>query len=80
VARLRETFGSQTVADGGTVTHGLGGAPRTVHVTPSDTSTVASVTAVSGTTFTVGLKRVTVALGVASYVAAATQTVYWTAK
>lgn len=55
IAALR--WGATSVADGGTITHGLGATPTAVLVTPSISGEMASVTAVSGTTFTVALKK-----------------------
>jgi len=61
-----KTNGATSVADGGTITHGLGDTPTGVLVTPTIAGTVAVVTAKSPTTFTVDFSGTTT-----------TQTVYW---
>lgn len=61
-----------SVADGGTISHGLVTTPTLVTVTPSISGEFASVTALGATTFTVALKTHTGAAGT-------TQTVYWRA-
>jgi hypothetical protein len=65
--------GATSVADGGTITHGLGTTPTGVIVTPSTSGEIASVTAVDATTFTVALKKIS------DGSAGTTQTVYWRA-
>ena len=75
--------GVTSVADGGTITHGLidytGGettaaiAPRIVKVQATVAGEMASVTAISTTTFTVALKK-------HDGTAGTTQNVYWEAK
>lgn len=65
--------GATSVADGGTITHGLYAAPTSVRVTPSVSGELASVTALAATTFTVAIKTHAGAAGT-------TQTVYWEAK
>jgi len=74
-ARLHTyTTGAATsVADGGTITHGLGATPTVVLTQASVSSEFVSVTALSGTTFTVAIKKDTGAAGT-------TQTVYWKAE
>lgn len=67
-----ETTGATSVADGGTVTHGLGTTPTVVTVTPSTTGEFVSVTALAATTFTVAIKKHDNSAGT-------TQTVYWRA-
>ncbi len=67
-----EAEGATSVADGGTITHGLIKAPTRVVVTGSVASQIVSVTALGATTFTVTIK--TTAGG-----AGTTQTVYWRA-
>lgn len=69
--RQRAT-GATSVADGGTITHGLLTTPTSVRVTGSVSGEFVSVTALSSTTFTVAIK--THANG-----AGTTQTVYWEA-
>lgn len=64
--------GATSVADGGTISHGLFTTPLWVRIEPTVASTLHAVTAKSATTFTVSLKTT----GGAS---AATQTVYWEA-
>ncbi len=59
-----------SVADGGTITHGAGGTPTACLATPSRGGEMASVTALSSTTFTVALKK-------HDGTAGTTQTVYW---
>lgn len=65
--------GATSVADGGTISHGLWTTPSWVQVTPSVAGEMASVTAISATTFTVALKTHAGAAGT-------TQTVYWEAR
>ena len=67
-----ETRGATSVADGGTVAHGLGTTPTLVTVTPSTASEMVSVTALGATTFTVAIKKHDNSAGT-------TQTVYWRA-
>lgn len=62
-----------SVADGGTVTHGLGATPDVVNVTPSVSGEFVSVTAIGATTFTVAIKK-------HDGTAGTTQTLYWEAK
>ena len=69
----RLTTGATSVADGGTITHGLGATPDVVNVTPSVSGEFVSVTAIGATTFTVAIKTHAGAAGT-------TQTVYWEAK
>jgi hypothetical protein len=64
--------GATSVADGGTIAHGMTIAPTVVQVTPSVAGEMASVTAISATTITVALKTHAGAAGT-------TQTVYWRA-
>lgn len=65
-----ENWGGTSVADGGTISHGLAGTPDSVTITCSVASQMCSVTAVAATTFTVAIKTDTGAAGT-------TQTVYW---
>jgi parallel beta-helix repeat protein len=69
---VTEAEGATSVADGGTVTHGLATTPTVVTLTPSLANTIPGVTAKSTTTFTVSLKTDAGAAGT-------TQTVYWRA-
>lgn len=62
-----------SVADGGTVTHGLGGEPTAVFVQATTSGEFASVTAVSSTTFTVAIKKHDGTGGT-------TAALYWTAQ
>lgn len=62
-----------SVADGGTVTHGLGATPTVVTVTPSVSGEFVSVTAIGATTFTVAIKK-------HDGTAGTTQTLYWRAS
>jgi hypothetical protein len=59
-----------SVADGGTITHGLGTTPTWVMVTGTVASQIVSVTAIGATTFTVAIK--TDAGGAGS-----SQTIHW---
>jgi hypothetical protein len=59
-----------TIADGGTITHGLGFTPTWVIATPSVASEFVSVTAIGATTFTVAIKDNSGNVGT-------TQTIYW---
>jgi hypothetical protein len=61
-----EAYGATSVTDGGTVSHTMKITPRYVQVTPSVAGTIATVTAIDGTTFTVDFSGTTT-----------TQTVYW---
>ena len=61
-----EAHGATSVADGGTIAHTMKITPRYVQVTPSVAGTIATVTAISSTTFTVDFSGTTT-----------TQTVYW---
>lgn len=67
-----ETTGATSVADGGTITHGLGTTPTLVTCTPTTSGEFVSVTAISSTTFTVAIKKHDNSAGT-------TQTVYWRA-
>ncbi len=62
-----------TIADGGTVTHGLITTPTYVVANPSVSGELVSVTAVGTTTFTVAIKKHDGSAGT-------TQTIYWYAK
>lgn len=64
--------GATSVADGGTISHGLVTTPTSVRVTGSVSGEFVSVTAVGSTTFTVAIKT-------HSNGAGTTQTVYWEA-
>ena len=68
-----EAYGATSVADGGTISHGLAATPTRVTVTPTTAGEMASVTALAATTFTVALKTHAGAAGT-------TQTVYWDAR
>jgi hypothetical protein len=59
-----------SVADGGTITHGLGVAPTVVTAVGSVAGEIVSVTAKSSTTFTVAIKKHDGDAGTA-------QTIYW---
>lgn len=67
------TTGATSVADGATVTHGLGVAPDVVQVTPSVAGEFVSVTAKDATTFTCAIKK-------HDGTAGTTQTLYWVAR
>lgn len=67
-----KAYGATSVADGGTIAHGLGSAPSVVVVTPSTANEFVSVTAIGATTFTVAIKKHDGSAGT-------TQTVYWRA-
>lgn len=69
----RKTWGATSVADGGTVTHGLSSTPARVNVTPTITGEFVSVTAVGASTFTLAIKKFDNSAGT-------TQTVYWEAE
>ncbi len=62
-----------TVADGGTITHGLAATPTNIRCTPSVAGEMIAVTATSSTTFTVAIKK-------HDGTAGTTQTVYWEAE
>ncbi len=66
------TTGAETVADGGTIAHGLGASPTTVHATGSIPTEFVAVTAKDATTFTVAIKTNLGEPGTA-------QTIYWEA-
>ena len=68
-----KTRGATSVADGGTVTHGLGATPTLVCATCSTTGEIVSVTAIGATTFTVAIKKI------ADGSAGTTAVVYWVA-
>ena len=65
--------GATSIADGGTITHGLASIPTRVNVTCSVSGEFASVTALAATTFTVAIKK-------HDNTAGTTQTIYWTAE
>lgn len=65
--------GATSVADGGTITHGLAGTPTRVNVTASVSGEFVSVTAKGASTFTVAIKKHDNSAGT-------TQTVYWEAE
>lgn len=67
-----EKSGATSVADGGTIAHGLMTTPLWVYVTPSIASTLVAITAKTPTTFTVALKNT-------GGTAGTTQIVYWRA-
>ena len=67
-----ERSGATSVADGGTITHGLMTTPLWIIVIGSVASQVVAVTAKTATTFTVSIKTLAGAAGT-------TQTVYWRA-
>lgn len=67
-----EASGATSVADGGTVTHGLSATPTKVRCTPSVSGEMVSVTALAATTFTVAIIKNDGSAGT-------TQTVYWEA-
>lgn len=62
-----------SVADGGTISHGLAAAPKYVNVTGSIASNTVTVTAIGSSNFTVAIKDDTGAAGT-------TQTIYWEAS
>lgn len=64
--------GATSVADGGTVAHGLATTPEWVRCTPSVAGEMVAVTAKGATTFTVAIKK-------HDGTAGTTQTVYWDA-
>lgn len=67
-----DNVGATSVADGGTVTHGLATAPSTVLCVPTTAGEMVAVTAVGTGTFTVAIRTHAGATGT-------TQTVYWKA-
>lgn len=69
----RKSSGANSVADGGTITHGLSSTPTVVKTTPTIASQMASVTAAGATTFTVAIKTDAGAAGT-------TQQIYWSAE
>lgn len=62
-----------SVADGGTIAHGLNGAPVWANVTPSVSGEFVSITAMDATNITVAIKKHDNSAGT-------TQTLYWEAK
>ncbi len=70
--KFSRTVGATSVADGGTITHGLGTTPDVVLCTASTTGEFVSVTAKGATTFTVAIKK-------HDNTAGTTQTVNWMA-
>jgi hypothetical protein len=68
-----EAEGATSIADGGTISHGLASTPTVVTVTPSVASEFASVTDKTSTTFTVAIKTHANSAGT-------TQTIYWRAS
>ena len=68
-----ENSGATSVADGGTIAHGLVATPTKVRCTPSVSGEFVSVTALAATTFTVAIKTHAGAAGT-------TQTIYWSAE
>lgn len=48
--------GRTSVADGGTITHGLGVVPKAAQVTGTNAGTIATVTSITATTMVVALK------------------------
>lgn len=70
IGYVTENWGATSVADGGTITHGLASTPTLVTVTCSIASQICGVTALAATTFTVSIKTDAGAAGT-------TQTVYW---
>ena len=73
---LQENYGATSVADGGTISHGLATAPSVVLVTPRIAGEFVSVTARTTTTFTVAIKKPGPTGGIA---AGTTQTIDWRA-
>ena len=69
---VTENYGGTSVADGGTINHGLSGTPDYVICTPSVAGEMVSVTALGATNFTVAIKQ-------DDGTAGTTQTVYWRA-
>lgn len=67
---ITENMGATSVADGGTVSHGLVSAPTMVSCTTSITDEFCSVTALAATTFTVTITK-------HDGTAGTTQTIYW---
>lgn len=65
--------GATSVADGGTITHGLSTTPTNVVLTPSVSGEMASTTALGATNFTVAIKK-------HDGTAGTTATVYWQAS
>lgn len=70
---VTEAEGATSVADGGTISHGIQGTPTSVVVSGSVSGEFVSVTAIGSSTFTVAIKTHAGAAGT-------TQTVYWRAK
>jgi hypothetical protein len=69
---LKASGATASVADGGTITHGLGSTPRVVLATASTSGEFVSVTSVGATTFTCAIKK-------HDNTAGTTQTIYWIA-
>ncbi len=68
-----EQRGATSVANGGTISHGLSATPTTVRASPSVSGEMVSVTALGSTTFTVAIIK-------NDGTAGTTQTVYWSAE
>lgn len=62
-----------SVADGGTIIHGLGATPTSVQITGSVAGELVAVTAIGATTFTVAIKTL-------AGIPGTTQTIYWEAN
>lgn len=72
IGYVNKARGAVSVADGGTITHGLSGTPTNARVTCSTTGEFASVTALGATTLTLAIKKHDNSAGT-------TQTIYWEA-
>lgn len=72
VGYVTSASGATSVADGGTITHGLATTPTKVRATASTSGEFVSVTALGSSTFTVAIKKYDGTAGT-------TQTVYWQA-
>lgn len=72
IGYVTESYGATSVADGGTISHGLAATPTVVIVTTSVADEYAAVTALAATNFTVALTKHDGSAGT-------TQTIYWRA-
>jgi hypothetical protein len=71
---LTENYGAEeSVADGGTIAHGLAGTPDYVEVTGTIAGEIITVTSIDATNITIAIKTHAGAVGT-------TQTIYWEAK
>ena len=70
---LTYNYGATSCADGGTIAHGLATTPLMVNASTSVASEIVSVTALSTTTFTCAIKKISAGV----FGPGTTQTIYW---